>query len=224
MSSYAFMRFLESSPERYDRGIRWLSGGRIGRIYEEVAAAAGAGPGRRVLDVGCGTGGVALACARRGAVVAAIDVDPAMLDVARGKSVASPAGGSVEWLELGAAEIADRFASRSFDAVVSCLAFSEMSSDEIAYTLDLARGRLAPGGRLVVADEVEPPTRAGRWLHRLGRFPLAAVTWLLTQATTHPVTGLAEAVRAAGFIDVTERRLDGPSFALVTARNPPEAT
>jgi ubiquinone/menaquinone biosynthesis C-methylase UbiE len=222
MSSYAFMRFLESAPERYDRGIRWLSGGRMPRIYEEVAAAAGAGPGQRVLDVGCGTGGVALACARRGATVAAIDVNPGMLEVARAKPLAAAAGGEVEWLELGAAEIADRFGPHSFDAVVSCLAFSEMSSDEIAYALRVVRGRLIPGGRLVLADEVEPPTAAGRWLHRLRRFPLAAVTWLLTQATTRPVAGLADAVRAAGFTEVTEKRPDSPSFALLTARNPPE--
>jgi ubiquinone/menaquinone biosynthesis C-methylase UbiE len=222
MSSYAFMKFLESAPERYDRGIRWLSGGRIEAIYEQVAVAAGAGPGKRVLDIGCGTGGVALACARRGAAVAAIDVNPGMLEIAKRKALSGSAGGRVEWIELGAAEIADRFPPRRFDAVASCLAFSEMSSDEVAYALRVVRERLVPGGRLVLADEVEPPTAAGRLLHRLRRLPLAAVTWLLTQATTHPVTGLPEAIRAAGFTEVTERRPHGPSFALVTARSPGE--
>jgi ubiquinone/menaquinone biosynthesis C-methylase UbiE len=220
LSSYAFMKFLESTPERYDRGIGWLSGGRISAYYEEVATAAGAAPGRRILDIGCGTGGVALACARHGAAVWAIDVNPAMLEVARGKKVAGHETGTVTWLELGAAEIADHFPERSFDAVVSCLAFSELTPNEVAYTLQTVRTRLVPGGTLVIADEVEPDTTAGRFVHHLRRAPLALLTWLLTQTTTRPIAGLAAFVRAAGFVEVAECRPDSPSFAIVTARKP----
>jgi ubiquinone/menaquinone biosynthesis C-methylase UbiE len=220
LSSYAFMKFLESMPERYDRGIGWLSGGRMPLYYEEVATAAGAAPGRRILDIGCGTGGVALACARHGAAVSAIDVNPGMLEVARGKAVTDHAGGTVTWLELGAAEIADRFPEHSFDAVVSCLAFSELTPDEVAYTLHTVRTRLVPRGTLVIADEVEPDTTARRFVHRLRRAPLALLTWLLTQTTTRPIAGLAAAVRAAGFVEVIERRPDSASFAILTARNP----
>ena len=32
MSSYVFMKVLESTPQRYDRGLRILSRGRIGAI------------------------------------------------------------------------------------------------------------------------------------------------------------------------------------------------
>ncbi len=66
------MKVLESTPERYDRGIRLLSRGRIDDVCRRVAALA-SGPGRRVLDIGCGTGAVSLACAALGVRVIAID-------------------------------------------------------------------------------------------------------------------------------------------------------
>ena len=96
MSSFVWMKVLESAPERYDRGIRMLSGGRIEEAYDRIAKLIAA-PGKRILDIGCGTGGVTLACAARGAAVTGIDIDAGMLEVARKKPV--PASGSVEFLE-----------------------------------------------------------------------------------------------------------------------------
>lgn len=212
MSSYVFMKFLESAPERYDRGIRLLTLGRIGDVYARVARLA-ASPGARVLDIGCGTGGLTLACAARGAAVVGIDINAGMLQVARSKPVA----GTVEWMELGAVEIEDRFGQAAFDAVVSCLAFSELSPHEQTYVLNVVRSRLKPGGKLVIADEVPPPTAAGRFWHRLTRWPLALITYVLTQATTRPVSELVTRVRDAGFTAVTETRLWSGDFAIVYA-------
>ena len=42
--------------------------------------------GKRVLDAGCGTGALALAAARRGAHVVAIDIAPTLVDLARERS------------------------------------------------------------------------------------------------------------------------------------------
>jgi ubiquinone/menaquinone biosynthesis C-methylase UbiE len=217
VSSFVWMKVLESTPERYDRGIRLLSRRRIDDVYDQIARTV-AGPGRRVLDVGCGTGGVSLACAARGAQVIAIDRDAGMLDVARRKSI--PAGGGrVEWLELDAAEIQDRVPT-GLDAVVSCLTFSELSPDEQTYTLRSALSRLKPGGLLVIADEATGGGPFTRLWRRLRRLPLACVTYLLTQTTTRPVEGLAERVRAAGFTSVDETRLWGGSFLILRARRP----
>jgi demethylmenaquinone methyltransferase/2-methoxy-6-polyprenyl-1,4-benzoquinol methylase len=210
------MRWLESTPSRYDRGIRLLSRGRIFNVYDRVAKIA-AGPGLRVLDIGCGTGGVTLACAARGAEMIGIDRDAGMIEIAAVKP--APATGSVEWMELGAAEIEDRFAPETFDAIVSCLAFSEMSPQERTYVIEIAHDRLRPGGRLVIADEVEPAGGGARLLYRLLRAPVVVVTWLLTQATTHPVHGLATAVRRAGFVDINEE-YPWPAFVILAARKP----
>ncbi|NOY55860.1 MAG: methyltransferase domain-containing protein [Actinobacteria bacterium] len=216
MSTYAFMRWLESTPSRYDRGMHLLSRGRMSRVYDRVAELA-AGPGLRVLDVGCGTGGVTLACAARGAEAVGLDRDAGMLEVAAAKP--APADGSVEWVELGAAEIEDRFDPETFDSVVSCLAFSEMSPQERAYVLGIVHDRLRPGGRLVIADEVEPTGAGARLLYRLLRIPMTVATWLLTQKTTHPVHGLTDAVRQAGFANIDEER-PWPAFVILSARRP----
>lgn len=217
MSSFVWMKVLESSPERYDRGIRMLSGGRIGEVYERIAGIA-AGPGRRVLDVGCGTGGVAIACAKQGAAVIAIDIDAGMLDVARRRGAAS--GVDVDWREASAAEIEDVVGEARLDAVVSCLAFSELSEDEQSYALRAARSRLVRSGVVLVADEVTPEGFRGA-LHRLARLPVAAATYVLTQTTTRPVRRLAEHMRAAGFTSIREERLWDGAFLIVEGRVEP---
>jgi 2-polyprenyl-3-methyl-5-hydroxy-6-metoxy-1,4-benzoquinol methylase len=214
MSSFVWMKVLESAPQRYDRGIRMLSHGRIEEVYERIAALVAA-PGKRILDIGCGTGAVSHACAALGATVTGIDLDAGMLEVARGKP--APAPGSAEFVELAATEIGDRFAERTLDAVVSCLAMSEMSSDEQEYVLRVAYSRLVPGGVIVIADESMPEGGLSRLAYRLRRLPIAAATYLLTQTTTRPVRGLRERVEAAGFRQVEEERWWSGSFLIVHA-------
>lgn len=221
MSSYVFMKVLESAAHRYDLGMRLLSLGRIDDLYARVADLT-ATAGDRVLDIGCGTGGVALGCAVRGGHVTGIDANAEMLEVARSKADRVTISGSVEWLQLSAAEIEDRFAESTFDAVTACLVFSELSPDEQAYTLGTAMSRLRPGGLMVVADEVAPAARLPRTLHRLGRLPLELVTYLLTHTTTREVSGLGERLGAAGFFDVHEERLRA-TFVIAHGRRPPEA-
>ena len=60
MSNFAFMKVLESSASRYDRGIKILSRGRITEVYLKIAKMVGA-PGKRILDIGCGTGNLSQA-------------------------------------------------------------------------------------------------------------------------------------------------------------------
>jgi ubiquinone/menaquinone biosynthesis C-methylase UbiE len=206
--SYVYMKVLEAAPERYDAGIRWLSGGRIEALWETIAARA-SGPGRRVLDLGCGTGGLTLACAAHGADVTGIDRDAGMLEVAARKAAGRAEGGRIEWVELGAMELEDRFAEASFDAIVSCLMLSELLPEEQAYVLAAARSRLRPGGTIVVGDETRPATRGARIRRFLRRLPAVLWTYLLTQTTTRPVVDLGAKLRAAGFAQVSEERQPG---------------
>jgi ubiquinone/menaquinone biosynthesis C-methylase UbiE len=223
MSSFVYMKVLESSPWRYDRGIRWLSGGHIEDLWRDIAARV-SGPGRRVLDIGCGTGGASLACAALGGRVVGIDANAEMLAVARSKAPPGGAEAPVEWIQLDAAEIEDRFPEASFDGIVASLALSEMSAEEQAYTLRIARSRLKPRGRLVVADEVEPSGRLRRVWHRIRRAPLASLTWVLTQTSTQAIADLAGLVRAAGFVEVRETRPWSDDLSIVEARRPAAET
>jgi demethylmenaquinone methyltransferase/2-methoxy-6-polyprenyl-1,4-benzoquinol methylase len=221
VGSFVWMRLLESTAQRYDRGIGLLSGGRMADVYRRIAALTTADAfSPRVLDIGCGTGGVSLACAARGATVVGIDVNAAMLEVAQRKAMRAGAAGPVTWLELGAMEIEDRFGPATFEAVVACLSFSEMTPDEQTYVLEVARTRLRPGGRLVVADEVVPRGTVRRALYGLRRWSLALLVYALTQTTTRPVAELPGRVRAAGFLDVVVERMWGDAFCIVRARAP----
>ncbi len=53
--------------------------------------------GLRVLDAGCGTGALAVAAARRGAQVVAIDLSPTLVALARERAPADLGGGSVDF-------------------------------------------------------------------------------------------------------------------------------
>lgn len=219
MSSYVYMKVLEAAPERYDEGIRRLSRGRIDALYDAIASRA-SGPGRRVLDLGCGTGGLALACAARGADVTGIDLDAGMLEVAARKAATHAGGSRVDWTQLGAMEIEDRFGEASFDAIVSCLMFSELLPEEQVYVLAAARSRLRPGGTIVIGDETRPATRAARLWRRLRRLPAVVWTYLLTQTSTRPVVDLGAKLRAVGFERVTEETQKGGDFVVAQGWRP----
>ena len=79
-------------------------------VHGEVAFLLGLDPvPRSVLDAGCGTGRVAIELARRGVVVAGVDVDPSMLATARKNAPA------IDWLEH---DLATLDLGRTFDVVV----------------------------------------------------------------------------------------------------------
>jgi ubiquinone/menaquinone biosynthesis C-methylase UbiE len=194
--SYILMRVLESTPSRYDLGIQFLTVGQVARGYDRLAA--WVQPGWRVLDLGTGTGALALRAAARGAAVVALDVNPAMLAVARRKAEAAGLGDRITWREMGVAEL-DDLPSSAFDAVCAGLCFSELTPGERRYALAQGQRILRPRGLLLLADEIRPRRLHQRVLHACLRAPLAALTWLLTQTTTHAVPDLPGLVRAAGF-------------------------
>ncbi len=210
------MKILESSPERYDRGIRWLSLGRADRVKERMIRE-NVTEGSRVLEIGVGTGSLAVMAARAGGAVTGFDISAGMLSVARRKIAEQGLAEKIELIEMGVAGM-DGLPGDCYDAVLSTLVFSELSKDERAYALKNARRVLSPGGRLALADEVVPPTAGKRTLHKLVRMPLAAATFALTQSSTRAVAGLEDQVRDEGFeIQTAERQALG-SFLYLVAR------
>ena len=99
---------------------------------------------RRVLDLGCGTGGHAAPLAERGYAVVGVDRSEAMLEHARGRgSSARFVAADILGLELG----------ESFDAVVMMFAVLgyQVSNAEVLGALATVRRHLESGG-LFVAD------------------------------------------------------------------------
>jgi ubiquinone/menaquinone biosynthesis C-methylase UbiE len=93
--------------------------------------------------VGCGTGNLASRLVDRGLDVAAIDLDPAMVDLARGRLAGRA--------EVAVASVtALPFADASFDGVVSTLSMHHWA-DKGAGLAEIARV-LRPGGRALIWD------------------------------------------------------------------------
>lgn len=98
-------------------------------------------PGERVLDVGSGTGVVALGLARRGAQVTGVDISPEMVGVARQKAL------DLNGLEFLVADgLALPFAEGQFDLVV-CAAGLFFMPDMHAALVEWRRA-LKAGGRV----------------------------------------------------------------------------
>lgn len=217
MSSFAYMKVLESSPERYDRGIQILSRGRIGEVYKLIAETV-AEMGKTVLDIGCGTGNVSIACARRGASVVGIDINSGMLEVAQRKADEAGLRERIEFMELGIGELKGEFKPRTFDACVSCLSFSEMSADEQSYAISVSYSILKPNGILMIADESVPMRIGGRLLHSLVQLPIKLIAYLLTQSSTKPLRDLMPVLGTRNFHDLKVTHIWGESFIIITAK------
>lgn len=110
---------------------------------------AGIGKGSRVLDVGCGTGVVAVTAARAGAEVTGLDLAPALL--ARATENASLAGVRIEFGEGDVENLP--FDDASFDYVVS--QFGHMFGPRPDITVSEMLRVLKPGG--IVAFSTWPP-------------------------------------------------------------------
>jgi SAM-dependent methyltransferase len=143
-------------------------GGPIGDLVataqaEVLTAFVGQLPGRRVLDVGTGTGRGALVLARGGAAVTGVDASDAMLAVARQRAAAEGLD-----VRFQAGDVhALGFPDRGFDAVV-CLRVLMHTPDWRRAVRELCR----VADRLVVVDY--PSSTSVAWIESLTRRALHA--------------------------------------------------
>jgi SAM-dependent methyltransferase len=129
--------------------------------YLRTARESGA---HRVLDIGCGTGVLALLLAARGADVTGVDPAGASLDVARAK----PGAERVRWIHGDAADVPP---VPAFDlaTMTGNAAQGVVAPDAWARTLHGAHAALRPGGRLVLETR-DPARRAWEeWTPELTR-------------------------------------------------------
>ena len=137
----------ELGPEAYARWRASTTGAVTERLESElILRLAGDVKGRRVLDVGCGDGMLAVALRERGVEVVGIDASPAMIEAA--KQRARRHGADIAF------EVADArrlpFPAESFDLVtaIAILCFVEDAAPVFG---EIARV-LRPGGRLVIGE------------------------------------------------------------------------
>ncbi|MGH9170885.1 MAG: class I SAM-dependent methyltransferase [Acidimicrobiales bacterium] len=119
------------------------------KVVSQVVGQAKAQPHEHVVDLGCGSGQVALALAPATASVLAIDVSQKMIDLlldnARQAGVSNVEGRAVPIERLD-------FAPGSIDVVVSNYALHHLRDGDKAETVRRVYGWLKPGGRFVIGD------------------------------------------------------------------------
>lgn len=182
---------------RYDLVV-WLADklayrGALGRLQQRAIELANPVPGEAVLDVGCGTGALALLAKRRlGDRGRVVGIDPGEKQLVRARARAARRGLDIE-LQLGVIENLP-FPDHTFDVVVSSLMMHHLPDDVKRRGLAEVARVLAPSGRLVIVD-----FKRGHHA-KSGRFGAGQLD----------IAGLPELVREAGFADVTTGELATP--------------
>lgn len=142
----------------YDLAIHLLT--RERRWRDALLAQVAPGSGETILDVGCGTGSLAIMLKRAapGARVIGLDPDPQVLAIAADK--AKRAGVTIEWRQ-GFAKDAAAFAG-AVDKAVSSLVFHQVPSAGKREGLVAMFAAARPGGEVHIADYARQPG----WLMR----------------------------------------------------------
>jgi ubiquinone/menaquinone biosynthesis C-methylase UbiE len=134
------------------------------RLKTALIAQAHIQPGQNVLDIGCGTGTLAMLIKQTqpNVTVYGLDVDPQVLDIARSK--AEQAGESIV-LQQGRATCLP-YPNGCFDHVFASLVLHHLTRQDKQQMLREVFRILRPGGELHVADFSQPHD-PGMWLTSL---------------------------------------------------------
>jgi ubiquinone/menaquinone biosynthesis C-methylase UbiE len=190
-------------------------------LRDHILDLAGLRASDRLLDIGTGTGLLALAAAPRVARVSALDVSPAMCRHLQDKFNRDGIG-NVEVLVNSATHLP--FGNDAVDVVLSNYCFHHLRGSEKASALAEIRRVLRPGGRLVFADvmlRMNLVTRRDRavialFVKRMVRRGPAGLARLAKNATRlaagrweHPASAewWRQALLEAGFVDVAVQAL-----------------
>ena len=218
LAADAVRRMFDRIAPVYDAMNRTMTVGLDGR-WRRITAEAVVRPGDAVLDACCGTGDLAIACARAGGRVTGLDFSERMLERARRKAP------EVEWVSGDL--LALPFEDGTFDAAT--VGFGVRNVESLDAALAELRRVLRPGGRVAILEITQP----GGFLRPFYRLwfdrvvPLlgkllpggSAYTYLPASVKRFPGPhALAERIVARGFGDVAVRLFAGGIVALHTAR------
>ena len=154
--------------------------------------------GEQVLDVGCGTGTLAMGVARRvGATGRVAGIDPSPQQIARARAKAARRNMPIEF-QVGVIEQLP-FADQTFDVVLSTLMMHHLPASLKRQGLAEIARVLKPGGRLVIADFKPKKERQGQ----AARF----------HAGGSSMDDLAALIKEAGFSQVETEEMQPPRFS-----------
>ena len=167
-------------------------------LRQRTATLARLHPGDQVLDVGCGTGALAMEVQRRvGSAGRVVGIDPGQEQIARARAKAARRHVPIAF-QIGVIEQL-AFPDQTFDVVLSTLMMHHLPASLKAQGLAEIVRVLKPGGRVVIADFMRKQERTGL----AARF----------HAGGSGLQELAALVIDAGFAQVETEELQPPRFS-----------
>lgn len=177
--------------------------------------------GDRVLYLGAGSGEDAIAAARAGASVTAIDLSSRMIERLRRRLQRKG-----ETAELIAGDALALRPAPLFDVVCGNYFFNVFGSNDMPVVLARAASYLRPGGLLMIADMAPPAGLLGPLAWFYLKFGLTFF-WLLGLASQHPIYNYRAEAARLGFEEVAvhDHRLlgIGPALYRTSIFRKPEA-
>lgn len=195
-------RFLPTSA--YDRLLALLT--REARWRSALLEAIAPAPGERILDVGCGTGSLAILIKQAAPDTMVVGLDPDEVARCIAWKKAGEAGVGIEW-ESGFARDAGNYGQ--FDKVVSSLVFHQVPVAEKRVDLAAMFAATKSGGTMIVCDYAAQ----GRWLMRQAFKVVQSVDG---RANTQP--------NADGFLEAELERICGKPITAEQSFDTPTGT
>ncbi len=172
--------------------------GQVRELRQRTATLARMQPGEAVLDVGCGTGTLAMEVQRRvGRAGRVAGVDPGTEQIARARARAARRHVPIEF-QIGVIEQLP-FPDQTFDVVLSTLMMHHLPAPLKRQGLAEIARVLKPGGRLVIADFKRKQERTGQ----AARF----------HAGGSSMQDLAALIKEAGFEHLEIEEMRHPRFS-----------
>jgi ubiquinone/menaquinone biosynthesis C-methylase UbiE len=162
--------------------------GQLRALWRRTIGLARLQPGEQALDVGCGTGTLALEVARRvGRTGRVAGIDPGAQQIARARVKAARRHAPIEFQIAVIEELP--FPDQTFDVVFSTLMMHHLPAPLKRQGLAEIARVLKPGGRLVIGDFVRMQDRTGRAAHfHAGGSSVVELTSLLTDIDFDGIT------------------------------------
>src|SRR6266567_1658740 len=213
----AVRRMFDRIAPVYDAMNRTMTAG-LDRRWRRLSAEAVVRPGDAVLDACCGTGDLAIACARAGGQVTGLDFSERMLERARQKAP------ELAWVSGDLLSLP--FADATFDAAT--VGFGVRNVDGLERALRELRRVLRDGGRLGILEITRPRGLLAPFYRfwfdgvvpLLGKLLPGGAAYSYLPASVRRFPGpedLAGLIAAAGFAEVRYRTFAGGIVALHTA-------
>ncbi len=205
MLIYGLMKYIEKIPARYDKMMNILTFG--GHRRSQKLILSGVRPGSKVLDIGCGSGTLAVECAHAGADVTAVDSSPQMLSLLKSKIKNTLLENKIKIIECGSASTGVVLKEEKFDLIIMSMMLGELSAVVRKKTIQTAAELLAPEGAIVICDELWPRNFILSAVYHFLFWIFFIPNFILTRTLIMPVKGLLEDLDSAGLKIEKKRNL-----------------